>query len=80
MPTSLRIGPYRFFFYAGDRDEPPHTHVQRDTAEAKFWLSPVRLAWNRGFSSAELRRVENITEENEIRLIDSWNEYFDIGQ
>jgi hypothetical protein len=80
MPTSLRIGPYRFFFYAGDRDEPAHPHVQRDHAEAKFWLSPVRLAWNRGFSGAELRRVENITEENESRLIDSWHEYFDAGQ
>ena len=80
MPTSLRIGPYRFFFYAGDRHEPPHTHVQRDNAETKFWLSPVRLAWNRGFSGAELRRVESITEENETRLIDTWNEYFDIGQ
>ena len=50
MPTSLRIGPYRFFFYAGDRNELAHTHVQRDDAEAKFWLAPVRLAWNRGFS------------------------------
>lgn len=79
MPTSLRIGPYRFFFYAGDRHEPPHIHVQRDNPEAKFWLSPVRLAWNRGFSGAELRRIENVTEENETRLIDTWNEYFDIG-
>ena len=24
MPTVLRVCPYRFFFYAGDRDEPPH--------------------------------------------------------
>lgn len=80
MPTSLRIGPYRFFFYAGDRNEPPDTHVQRDNAEAKFWLSPVRLAWNRGFSGAELRRIEGVTEENETRLIETWNEYFDIGQ
>ncbi len=80
MPTSLRIGPYRFFFYAGDRNEPAHAHVQRDDAEAKFWLAPVRLAWNRGFSAAELRRIERITEENETRLIEIWNDYFDIGQ
>jgi hypothetical protein len=80
MPTSLRIGPYRFFFYAGDRNEPPHTHLQRDDAEAKFWLSPVRLAWNRGFPGAELRRLERITEENEIRLMKTWNEYFNISQ
>lgn len=43
MPTVLRSGPYRFFFYAGDRDEPPHVHVERGEAIAKFWLSPVKL-------------------------------------
>ena len=80
MPTSLRIGPYRFFFYAGDRNEPAHTHVERDDAEAKFWLGPVRLAWNRGFPGPELRRVERIATENENRLTEIWNEYFDIGQ
>ncbi len=80
MPTSLRIGPYRFFFYAGDRNEPVHTHVQRENAEAKFWLGPVRLAWNRGFSGPELRRIERIAAENEARLTEIWNEYFEIGQ
>jgi len=28
MPTILRIGSYRFFFYAGDRDEPQHIHAE----------------------------------------------------
>jgi hypothetical protein len=76
MPTSLRIGPYRFFFYAGDQNEPPHTHVQRDDEEAKFWLSPVRLSRNHGFSGSELRRIEKIVEENEHQLIEIWNEFF----
>jgi hypothetical protein len=43
MPTVLRIGPYRFFFYAGDRDEPPHIHVEREDKIAKCWLNPIRL-------------------------------------
>ena len=80
MPTSLRVGPYRFFFYAGDRGEPPHTHVERDDAEAKFWLASVRLAWNRGFPAVELRRIERLTEEHEARLLEIWNGYFDISQ
>jgi hypothetical protein len=54
--------------------------VQRETAEAKFWLSPVRLAWNRGFSGAELRRIERITAEHELQLIEIGNDYFDLGQ
>ena len=43
MPTALRLGPYRFLFYAGDRDEPPHVNVERDDNLAKFWLDSVRL-------------------------------------
>ena len=49
MPTVLRVGPLRFFFYAGDGAEPPHIHVERDDSEAKFWLDPVRLERSRGF-------------------------------
>ena len=76
MPVVLRIGPYRFFFYAGDRREPPHIHVKRDREEAKFWLNPVRLARNRGFSQSELRRVEHHVEEHEQTLLREWNDYF----
>ena len=43
MPTVLRVGSFRFFFYAGDGGEPPHIHVERDDCEAKFWLDPMRL-------------------------------------
>jgi hypothetical protein len=38
MPTVLRSGPYRFFFYSADREEPRHVHVARGEARAKFWL------------------------------------------
>jgi hypothetical protein len=54
MPTVLRIGPYRFFFYAGDRDGLLHIHVGRDNNKAKFWLEPVRLQHGGGFSRAKL--------------------------
>jgi Domain of unknown function (DUF4160) len=30
MPVVLRIGPYVFFFFSLENDEPPHIHVQRD--------------------------------------------------
>jgi hypothetical protein len=76
MPTVLRIGPYRFFFYAGDRDEPPHTHVERDRNTAKFWLDPVRLQNSGGFSRNEINRIQKLVEENGEHLLESWNEYF----
>ena len=76
MPTVLRTGPYRFFFYAGDRDEPPHVHVERDESEAKFWLDPVRLQWSQGFAAHEIRDIEKLVLENQQLLLDRWNEYF----
>lgn len=76
MPTALWSGPYRFFFYAGDRGEPPHVHVERENRTAKFWLEPVRLARSGGFTSRELNRIRELVEENQSLLRGKWNEYF----
>jgi Domain of unknown function (DUF4160) len=76
MPTVLRIGPYRFFFYSSDWEEPQHIHVERDDATAKFWLTPVRFAKSNGFGSAELNKVQRLIEENLTELRSSWDEYF----
>ncbi len=76
MPTVLRNGPYRFFFYAGDRDEPPHVHVERDNCEAKLWLDPVRLARSHGFAAKEINTLEKLVLENQQDLLDRWNEFF----
>jgi hypothetical protein len=76
-PTVLRSGPYRFFFFASDRDEPPHVHVKREDKLAKFWLEPTRAAYNYGFSTREVKRIAVLVQENEIALLKAWNEYFD---
>ena len=41
MPTVFRSGPYRFYFYSHEPNEPPHVHIDRDESSAKFWLDPV---------------------------------------
>ena len=76
MPTVLRSGPYRLFFYSGDRHEPRHVHVEREANRAKFWLDPVRLAESGGFGRAEIRRVEALVRKNADRLRQVWDEYF----
>lgn len=76
MPTVLRVGPYRFLFYAGDRNEPPHVHVERNDNIAKFWLDPVRLQRSGGFRPIEIQRIQRLVERNRERLLRSWNEYF----
>ena len=76
MPTVLRSGPYRVFFYSGDRSEPPHVHVERGDNTAKFWLNPVRLQTSRGFRPAEVRRIQLLVERHREELLRSWNGFF----
>ena len=76
MPTVLRVGPYRLFFYSGDGKEPPHVHIERDDCLAKYWLEPVRLANSAGYRSAELRVIERVVQDNRAKLLEAWNEYF----
>jgi hypothetical protein len=76
MPTVLRLGAYRFFFYAGDADEPPHVHVERDHDKAKFWLEPVRLQNSGGFGRTEINRIQKLVEDNREDLLRSWHEFF----
>ena len=76
MPTVLRRGPYRFFFYSSDRAEPPHVHVERDENLAKFWLDPVRLHESGGFRGAELNRVAALVGDHQALLLEAWREYF----
>lgn len=76
MPTVLRVGPYRFFFYAGDRDEPPHIHVEREDMIAKFWLDPIRLQRSGGFPRMEIGRLQKVITTRHLQLLEAWNEYF----
>jgi len=64
------------FFYAGDRNEPPHVHVERDHGEAKFWLDPVRLARSSGLAANEINKIEKLIVENQQDLLDHWDEFF----
>jgi hypothetical protein len=77
MPTVLRTGPYRLFFYSGDRDEPPHIHIERDENTAKLWLDPVRLSRSGGFRRSEIRRIARLVEEHRATLLESWNAHFE---
>ena len=76
MPTVLRSGPYRVYFYSHEPNEAPHVHVDRDDQSAKFWLGPIGLALNLGFSLVELRRIQRVLKENEAILLEKWNARF----
>ena len=77
MPTIWRQGSYRFFFYASDRPEPMHVHVEGRGGSAKFWLRPVRLRTSRGLARHELSRLERIVVARHEQFVRAWNEYFE---
>ena len=76
MPTILRIGPFRLFFYAGDGNEPAHIHIARDKAVAKFWLDPIMLVSSEDFSRSDLNRLSKIVVEHRETLLEAWNDFF----
>ncbi|MHB1037857.1 MAG: DUF4160 domain-containing protein [Pirellulales bacterium] len=78
MPTVLRTGPYRFYFFSHETNEPPHIHVDRESLTAKFWLQPVGLARNLGFKANELRAVLALVQEHQADFLEAWNGYFGI--
>jgi hypothetical protein len=49
-------------------------HVHKAGHEAKFWLAPVQLSWNKGFREADLREIARILQAHETELLEAWNE------
>jgi Domain of unknown function (DUF4160) len=76
MPTILRIGAFRFFFYSNEGQEPAHIHVQADNKLAKFWLQPVNLASSVGFNAKQLNQLLGLVRENEALFLEAWNDFF----
>ena len=76
MPTILRSGPYRIYFVSHDLKEPPHVHVDSDDMTAKFWLDPLVLVRNLGFSAHELRQLETVIAEHREHLLEAWHDFF----
>jgi rRNA maturation protein Rpf1 len=76
MPTVHREGEYTFIFFSSDKGEPVHIHVKRERRIAKFWLSPVALAKNRGFPGHELNQIAQLVAKNESKFLEAWNDYF----
>ena len=76
MPTVLRVGRYRLFFFSNEGLELPHIHVKAGADEAKFWLDPVQLVANYGFNGRELKQIERLVEGHREELTEAWHEHF----
>ena len=76
MPVVLRESGFRFYFFSEEGKEPPHLHVDKGGASAKYWLETIRLASNQGYKPAELKRIAQIIFEHQTELVRQWHEYF----
>jgi Domain of unknown function (DUF4160) len=76
VPTVLRWGPYRAFFYSNEGDEPAHIHVRSGSREAKFWIHDFAVAANAGFPAHELGDIIRHLKLNRDALRTAWHEHF----
>jgi hypothetical protein len=63
---------FRFSFWMNERGEPPHVHVYKADAEAKWWLLPVREAQSFGFNPSQRARIRDILEEHGDAMLERW--------
>jgi len=76
MPTVMRIGAFRFYFFSHEPNEPAHVHVDRGDATIKVWLDVVEVARSRGFRAHEIGEIVGLVGEHRTRLMEAWHEYF----
>lgn len=76
MPTVLFIHGWRFFFYANERNEPPHIHARKGDADCKYWLNidsyEIVEDHAYGMSPAERRAIRKIIYENLEYLVSEY--------
>ena len=76
MPTLLRIGAFRFYFYSHEPNEPPHVHIDRGDATIKIWLDSLDVAKSRGFRAHEIGGIVAMVTEHRQEFLEAWHGYF----
>ncbi len=76
MPTVLKIGDMRFFFFSREELR-MHIHIMTPNGEAKYWLEPeIELAINHKLSQQKLNEIEKIIKENSHEFKRAWIKHF----
>jgi hypothetical protein len=65
----------RYYFWSNEGNEPPHIHVRKGDAFAKYWLGPpLWLDHSVGFRRKHLRLIEEAIEAHRELILEKWNE------
>jgi len=75
MPTVLRIDGFRFFFFS-DEHLPLHIHIEKGDGYMRVELETFKVTDVYKFSTKDIKKVISIIEENQLKLIGAWNDYF----
>lgn len=76
VPTVLREGQFRFFFFSREETR-IHVHVSHPDGEAKFWLSPsVQLVTSVGLNQRQLREAQSVIETHLGEIKHAWHSHF----
>jgi len=62
-------------FVSFDCHEPKHVHVQPERRVCKYWMEPVVLAGNHGFSPVELNTIGQLLRDNRNQILEAWDEH-----
>jgi hypothetical protein len=76
MPTVLRSGPYRFFFYSMESREPPHIHVERVEDVAKILVRAGRARCESRLSFSRTHPLRRMVTEHREKFLEAWHEHF----
>lgn len=76
MPTIWHEQGYRFSFYAADRHEPPHVHVEKGDGTGKWWIEDALEEWSSGFNGADRSKIVRIIRTRRGVLRARWDEFF----
>lgn len=75
-PVVLRAKGYRFVWWSNETREPPHVHVFKGGAAAKWWLLPLQEAYSAGLNPGQRRAIQAILEEQRFSLLRQWYDSF----
>ena len=75
MPTLLKTYGLRFFFFSNEATDPPHIHVEKNNAYAKYYLSPVEHATSFAFNAKELSQIRTLVQQHQSLFLTKWNEF-----
>lgn len=76
MPTVLRTGRYRIFFFSNEGRESPHVHVESGDSYAKYWLDPVEIDHSVGFHASELSDLARLVQNHREYFLERWHAHF----